>query len=576
MSNLDAFNAVNDTQSLSLALNDTKNSSIIENKTVNATDDIPYSNTIYVSTAGNDGWDGMNPVWNGTSGPKRTIKNATCTVNEGGTVIIAEGVYSEQDIPINNKMILKGESKENTIIDAEEQGRIFSISGSEVTIQSLTLMNGEIQDDEGGAVLNNDGCTLSLNHCILTNNAVVDSVGGSISNHGNLIINSCIFKNNTVFISIAPEQPGEGGAIYSSNNLIINNSTFIENNVMGFGGAICNDGTATIKNSVFRENMANERGGSICNQGVLTFNDNSIEESGTMGKGGGIFNTGELNMARSSIVKNFAADGYASKGGAIFNEKGTINIINSTLRDNKATNGEDGTAGAIYSIGGVIDIRGGMVLNNLDDTLCGGIYLENTKASLYFNRIFGNNHHALYYKGFEPVNAQNNWWGSNKDPKTVPGTIGGDVNLVNVSPWLVLKLTADPETVKQGGTSSLTADLTWNSDNQQPAGGYIPDGTPVKFTTNIGNIGSREVIGYTVNGIATTVLKADEGAGLAKLTALLDDQTVQATVNIQGNSTSKKVNDTKNNAGVGMQKAGLPLIGLILGILMILGCLARI
>ena len=49
---------------------------------------------IYVNTHGNDSWNGQNPIWNGTSGPKLSIKNATETVNTGGTVNIANGMYT--------------------------------------------------------------------------------------------------------------------------------------------------------------------------------------------------------------------------------------------------------------------------------------------------------------------------------------------------------------------------------------------------------------------------------------------------------------------------------------------------
>ena len=53
------------------------------------------ASTIYVNgSSGQDTWDGQLAVWNGTSGPKASIKNATGTVNSGGTVNIADGMYS--------------------------------------------------------------------------------------------------------------------------------------------------------------------------------------------------------------------------------------------------------------------------------------------------------------------------------------------------------------------------------------------------------------------------------------------------------------------------------------------------
>lgn len=45
--------------------------------------------TIYINgSSGQDNWDGQLAVWNGTSGPKATIKNTTGTVNNGELLIL--------------------------------------------------------------------------------------------------------------------------------------------------------------------------------------------------------------------------------------------------------------------------------------------------------------------------------------------------------------------------------------------------------------------------------------------------------------------------------------------------------
>ena len=74
--------------------------------------------TIYVNgTSGNDDWDGQSAVFtSGTNGPKLSIKNATKTVNAGGTVKIANGQYTgvnNTQIIINKNMnITRSKSKE--------------------------------------------------------------------------------------------------------------------------------------------------------------------------------------------------------------------------------------------------------------------------------------------------------------------------------------------------------------------------------------------------------------------------------------------------------------------------------
>ena len=67
--------------------------------------------------------------WSG--GPKATIKNATGTVNNGGTVNIANGLYTgvnNTNITINKNMIINGQSSDGTIINGNNISSIFTIN----------------------------------------------------------------------------------------------------------------------------------------------------------------------------------------------------------------------------------------------------------------------------------------------------------------------------------------------------------------------------------------------------------------------------------------------------------------
>ena len=66
-----------------------------------------------IDTSGNDSWNGLNSTWiNGLNGPKASIKNATESVNSGGYVYIANGIYNESNISINTNMTIIGGSSE--------------------------------------------------------------------------------------------------------------------------------------------------------------------------------------------------------------------------------------------------------------------------------------------------------------------------------------------------------------------------------------------------------------------------------------------------------------------------------
>ena len=184
-------------------------------------------NQMYVSNTGSDSWSGYSPVWNGTDGPKQTIKNATNAVNNGGTIHISDGVYNENDISVFSKDVnYIGQSKTKTIVNGNKISRIFSVGAQGITYNylfaNMSFINGN------------------------------STAGGAIWNYGATTIDNCIFKNNIAKYS--------GGAIYSQGtgsapaSLTITNTSFI-NNSCNMGGAILNAlSTVSVSNSEFVNN----------------------------------------------------------------------------------------------------------------------------------------------------------------------------------------------------------------------------------------------------------------------------------------------------------------------------------
>ena len=99
------------------------------------------NDTIFVnSSSGNDSWDGQLAIWNGTSGPKATIEGGTSTVQSGGTVYIADGVYNENNISIIKNMNIEGQNQQSTIINGNHINSIFIIQpGITVTINNFDI-----------------------------------------------------------------------------------------------------------------------------------------------------------------------------------------------------------------------------------------------------------------------------------------------------------------------------------------------------------------------------------------------------------------------------------------------------
>jgi hypothetical protein len=135
----------------------------------------------------------------------------------------------------------------------------------------------------------------------------------------------------------------------------------------------------------------------------------------------------------------------------------------------------------------------------------------------------------------EAVTAENNWWGANDGPDDDAAVINGSGDKISLNvdadPWLVIGVTANPATIDAGGTqtSNVTASMNSNSDDAV-AGCSVPDGTQINFATTLGTINGPIV---TTNGIAVAVLTPGNTGGTAIITAAAPPYTAAATANVQ-------------------------------------------
>ena len=499
------------------------------------------ASTIYVNgSSGNDSWTGLNATYiGGINGPKATIKNGTGTVNNGGTIYVAQGTYYENNITINTNISIIGENQQNTIINGTNTGTIFLISsGVNVTIGNITLTNGNLTNFCGGAIINNG--SLNVNNSNLENN-----IGSAINNNGNLIVNNSKFNNN-----IANEGNSIVNSLYCNSTVI--NCIFINNgNNTATMGAICNGGIFTVTGSTFINNTANiggalenayspdyncsmmvlncnfigntanTVGGAVLNDGGILYVNNSDFINDTSEYGGAIMNFGILNLTCCNFNNNNASD----QGGALVNGNvsyvsynnftNNYSILGGTILNcctlyadsNNFTNNTASEGGAIFNAIGVI---------------------ANTTSSaiINFNELVGNyavNGSDIYNIG-GVVNASLNWWGSNNNPSNlVYGT-------VDYSNWLYMTETVNPTTLINGSIATVTVSFNniYNGTNVNvinPANGNIPDGTVVNFNSILGTFSPTTTV--TSRGIATTIFMATN-IGSDFINATTNNQTVSA------------------------------------------------
>jgi len=530
---------------------------------------------LYVNgDTGDDAWDGTSATYTtGIIGPMKTIQNAIDAVDPDGTVNVADGTYTE-NVVIDKNVNLVGQSQNGTVIDGNGTGSVIYVkSGAIVNISNFTIKNGSAE--YGGGIIN--GGVLTVTNCNVQQNTA--TYGGGITNYGGtLTINNCNIQQNNA----AGTDAYGGGVTSYVGTLTIKDSNISQNHAnVGGGGIYADRSTITIINSVFNDNIAfrayaDAYGGALyVYQGSLLINGSTFTTN-TASYGGAIYSlygTTEINQC------NFNNNIGTVHGGAIRDNYGTINVSGSTFNGNTASV----YGGGFSNYMSTLTIKECTFQDNTAST--GGAvlsYYGNTVVN--FCRIIGNTAYDVYNEAGNHVDARYNWWGSNNPD--FDDRVTGDVG---VTPWLVMAYITNPITIQQGQKSVLTADFRYDSEGtfHDPANGHLPDGTLVKFTTTLGNVGSKYVFIGTLNGIATTILRGDEAAGEALTSAILDSQSLTAMVTItpatdngnqneneSPNSTVNAATETTTERTLGMQKTGLPIAGLILAILAVFGGLS--
>ncbi|OEC84626.1 MULTISPECIES: hypothetical protein [Methanobacterium] len=293
---------------------------------------------IYVNgSGGNDSWDGQSATYisGTTSGPKLSIKNATGTVNSGGTVNIADGTYkgtNNTEIIICRDMNIIGQSQTGTIINGTDSAWIFKIqSSATVTIENLTITNGNAYN--GGAIYNDGNLTVSDGR-FTDNYAYV--AGSAIYNHGTLAVVYSSFLNNDADGGFGdPAYNFAAGTIYNDGNLTVTDSYFTENYAgHGNGAAIHNNGVLILTGTDFIGNSAYGSGGAIYNDNALIMANSNFIANVAYAAGGAIYNIGALAVTDSSFLNNVAYGAFYAPyisiaGGAIYNDYGGTYAVNS-------------------------------------------------------------------------------------------------------------------------------------------------------------------------------------------------------------------------------------------------------
>ncbi len=422
---------------------------------------------------------------------------AFSNLNPGTTINVPAGTY-QLNIPGGAG---EGFSGNNAIGDIDIRGNntVIAGAGAATTIIQQTTANDRVIEVNPDLLAN---FNFSISGVTITGGKETTAVGGggiisgSIGN--TMSVTNCIISGNS---ATGAGTFGGGGISHAGGSLTITGTTFSNNSTSGSGGGLGytagdplirtpSSGTLTISGSTFSGNTANSAASGGGGADLFNFNAG----------------TGTYNVDSTSFSNNTAPN---ARGGAIIVESGPLTMTTSSLSANSA--GVSG--GAVYS---------------------------GSSAVINFSRLVGNtvpnplNGLTLFNAG-TLFTADDNWWGIN----TGPGANDFRSTTGSVFPmtYLQLRVSASPNQLCTGGTSTLTADI-----KQRNLGSPLTtelNGLPT-FTAVFNNAVGGSVSGATnfVSGVAMATFTAGASPGGASVDVTGDNQTVTANLTIDTNQTT--------------------------------------
>ena len=435
--------------------------------------DISSSDTFeaYISPNGDDDLGDGSP-----ENPYNSLRHAIdCTSNDT-TIYLNEGNYvseNNRNISLNKSVTLIGKSKENTVIDCELSGRLFTMNAnSKLTLINLTLKNGN--STENGGLIYNEGGQITIKNCILSNSQGYENGGAIYTNFGTLNIENTLFTNNSAF--------QYGGVLYTNGETNIKNSDFTYNFLTskdGVGGCIASGGKINLDGCLFSKNFVAYSAAALLNLGNATINNCRFEYLTTNYTAGAISNHNYALINNSYFgyndVKHYAAAILAPPSGQHVITK----VYNSIFEQNHAGNH-------------------GVVTNNFKDT---ELFMQNCAIVdnyIVKNRLYGD------ISLDDNATVQYCWWGQNNISPYYYSPHSSELHpeKINASRWLIMTFSSGNGIVYKNKNNILTVDLNYYFDNEtkeiHKLDGNINLPLEVTVYTN-----SKTFTKRLVNGIAT-------------------------------------------------------------------------
>ena len=315
-------------------------------------------------TGGENAWKKLKKEAEGPNGPGTIIIEgeitATNAADNSGEITIT------RDLTIKGKAVtgtdtLNANSNHTSTTPADapaQKHRIFTVQdGATLTLENLTLKNGQAESGNGGGAIYAEGA-LTMKKCKVTGNIAYAGNGGGIYAGGALTMTECEVTYNTVD---STSLGGGGVYIYKPGKSIsrtMENCTVSYNTAkQGNGGGIYTADKLTMTDCIIKNNTANSssqsntgHGGGVYTTDILTMTKCNLEENVVVGNGNGggisinkVIGNVELKMTDCTLTGNKTAHG---SGGGISVVSSDLEMTDCTLTDNDG--GNNGSGGGVY------------------------------------------------------------------------------------------------------------------------------------------------------------------------------------------------------------------------------------
>lgn len=443
----------------------------------------------------------------GTCGPAidpcKTIGQAVTNSTDDDTIEVAAGTYTEL-VNVTKRLTINGAQQgvdaRNRAVPGQETvvngpGGSFNIPGSNVTLDGLTVSGNTGGTLGAGIAMSSAGSNRRLLNTIVEDN----TIGLSLNNDDDAatVIRHNEFRDN--------DNPGAAGGTGIYGDAGINNVVIDENDFSG------NPNTAMNLASTGARNKDVEVTDNTFDYTVLLINVDDAEVSGNS------FTADDatallLDGVRDVNVDDNSIAGAGFAGLRVANVAGGSGPSRNVAVTGNTISGNNSTAATN---------RGGIRVD--DDGYAGVLRAQ-------FNRIVGNTVAGVSNASNETrIDAENNWWGCNTGPNMAgcDATVGDDIDS---NPWLVLGAKFNPDLIQTGGSSTLKADLSVNSDGEDFAAPPFPN-TPVALSATGGTV--TNATRTLQDGGATTTYTAGGTQGTFAGTATLDGQAANAPITVK-------------------------------------------